>query len=582
MHALPTGRGIPPRASLGSSGVALLQEEVAGDLAAAKATYLEIRRLEPSRRSALMFLQSAAARAGDADAFAAALLDEAALAPDADAAIGARRRAAEALSRTDPERALRLLEDILRQKPDDDAARAMVVHLHEQANRWGEAVAAGAARIERASDPIAKAALLIAEADVQRLHLGDRAGALASLQTAHALDPGRAGLAEAISALLADDAPALRAWLARMAEAAEGESRALLLGRTAELDELVLADDAAAADAYRKALDAFPGDAWLASRLAAVGARMRYGAVGTKKKPAAQHLEPESFEDALALLNDGAAEAALTALESAAAASPTSLPALRALAAVARAGDAMPLLANALEQQLAALETDHSRLVALWAEAAIVAWRLPENDSYEVYERILQRAPGDRAALDSLLRRALPRSANDAASRGAAIRALGALLAHAPDDSTRLANLLELAALLETDGDRAGALARYREAMQRRSALSHGSARHGTPRRSAARHGRDGRRGVRARRPRRGRPLARRVPRASCGAAGSAPRRRGPRQGGGAPRASARGGPDLGARGGHAHLPLAAGRSPTGSSRRCAAPSHAPIAPTPS
>ena len=445
--------------------MALLQEEVAGDLASAKATYVEIRRLEPNRRSALMGLQRVAARAGDAAAFAGALLDEAAMTPDADASSRARRRAAEALSHTDGERALRLLDDLIRERPADDAARALVVRLHEQAGRWGEAAAAGAARIEHTSEPLAKATLWIAQAELQRLHLGDDARALVSLRAAYALDPSRAGLAEAISALLAKDAPALRAWLVELAKAAEGEARALLLGRAGELDELVIGDDAAAAAAYQSAEEALPGDAWLASRLDAVGARIRRAQRGEKKKPGPAR-EPECFEDALELLDQGAADAALTAVESAAAAAPTSLPVLRALAAVARAGDAMPLLANALEQQLAVLQTDHARLVVLWSEAALVTWRLPESGSYDTYERILQRSPADRAALEALLRSALRDGVGDAAARGAAIRALGALLAHAPDESTRLTHLLQLAALLEGDGNRAGALERYREAMQ--------------------------------------------------------------------------------------------------------------------
>ena len=446
--------------------IALLQEEVAADPAAAKATYVEIRRLDRDRRSALMGLQRAAARSGDLEAYAAALLDEAAMTSDAAAAKRARRRAAEVLARVDGERALRLLEEILRKDEGDDEAHALVVRLHEQANRWGEAVAARAARIAHTSDPIAKAELLVAQADAQRLHLGARDEALVSLRAARALGPARPGIAESIATLLGDDPRALRAWLVQMAESSNGEARAVLFARAAEFDELAIGDDAAAAAAYERALEALPDDPWLVSRRSAVEARMRRAAKATKKKSSRDAREPECFEDALELLADGAAEVALTAIEAAAARAPASIPALRALAAVARAGDAMPLLANALEQQVAALATDHARLVALWAEAALIAWRLPESDGWSVYERILERAPEDRTALDAVLRLALPRSSIDVPARAAAMRALGASLAHARDESTRLAVLLELATLLELEGDRAAALARYREAMR--------------------------------------------------------------------------------------------------------------------
>ena len=104
---------------------------------------------------------------------------------------------------------------------------------------------------------------------------------------------------------------------------------------------------------------------------------------------------------------------------------------------------------------------------ALWAEAALVEWELPETSEVDVYPRILALRPDDCAALDGGLRHALvARRAGDAAAGGAIAQALGGLLELASEASSRFA--LHLGLALVTDGTPANArvaLGHYREAL---------------------------------------------------------------------------------------------------------------------
>src|SRR5262249_24214293 len=144
------------------------------------------------------------------------------------------------------------------------------------------------------------------------------------------------------------------------------EERARLFSRAAEVSELVKGDDAAAASAYDKALEAIADSEWLSSRLAGVCARL------PKKKNKAL---PVSLDAALVLLAAGDADGAL------AIAMPISedgtIAALRVVERAAQKKGAFPIWANAVAMRQKAMKLDGAVLAALWAEAGLVEWRLP-------------------------------------------------------------------------------------------------------------------------------------------------------------------------------------------------------------
>src|ERR1019366_660961 len=132
--------------------IALLQEELVGDVASAAATYEAVLRADAFRGTALVGLARTAARAGDPARVLWALLEEADQTNDAPAADALRLRAAEVCAKDDPDRALGLVREVLARSPENANARRFETALHEEAGRWAQADASMAAAIEHALD----------------------------------------------------------------------------------------------------------------------------------------------------------------------------------------------------------------------------------------------------------------------------------------------------------------------------------------------------------------------------------------------------------------------------------------------
>jgi tetratricopeptide (TPR) repeat protein len=147
--------------------------------------------------------------------------------------------------------------------------------------------------------------------------------------------------------------------------------------------------------------------------------------------------------------------------------------ALRALERAARATCAWSRLADVFAREAVAFAADAPKLGALWAQTALVQWKLPGGDERGLIDAILQCAPADRAALDAAVRQSIPAArSGDAAGRTRACAALRALLEQSTgDDTERLCANLALALMLEReeparDDEHRAALACYREALR--------------------------------------------------------------------------------------------------------------------
>ena len=470
----------PARRVAHLEAMALLEEEMLGAPGQAKALYEAILRLEPGRRGAVVGLARTAARAGDVRTLSFALLEEAKATADPTAADLLRIRAAEALALIEEEQALAIARDVLSRSPGHEGALSLAQRLHEAAGRWPQVDLVLAARIARGAGP-ELANLWVARAEVQRARLKAPAEALASLRAALAIDPRHPVAREALALLLEaqGDAGPLCDGLADLARGLVVEAdRARGLVRAGEVAELVLLDDARADELYRQALAALPGDPWIEGRRHRVllrRARAGHAAELHASLEARVSADPGStalaFELAISLLDDGGAVARATALvDGVLAKEPLAAHAVRTLERVARATGAAPLLANALAQQADAFAADAPKVAALWAEAALVEWKLG-GDARKTIERILPHAPTDRAALDAAIVRAAPRARARRGIKGASARALGARAAQASGDTERLYLELALALLLEPDDDGGPAeeaspsLVRYREAL---------------------------------------------------------------------------------------------------------------------
>ena len=484
--------------------VALLWEDLLGDTRRAARAYEDILVAAPDHRGALLGLARTAARIGDDRALARALLDEARQARDGVDALALKTRAATALARIDPARALKLVAEVIDVEPAHTSARSLETRLHEDAERWEAAAKSYRARIDHATKASDKVSLWLALAQLQETRLRTPYDAIESLKAARLVDPAHpvpdVEIARVLSATGNDRA--LRAAYADLAASAkDAEERARFLVRAGELDEMRLSDDPAAAEMYAKALRDTPEDELLSERYARVlvrraateaakgartdGPRAPQAGLAPLVAHTASRLDQAtpgteralSFELAWLLSEAGGdPKRATSLLESIVEAQPDHAPALRTLESLARRSHAWSALARVLTREGEALVDVRARLGSLWELASLEEWKLPVSDAQSTYTRILELDPTDPGALESLVRREMATARRgDPRARRAVVSALQSLCAIAPDDGTRLALELRLAALLEAiageSSDASGpqvareALVRYGEAL---------------------------------------------------------------------------------------------------------------------
>lgn len=474
--------------------IALIWEELIGDVRRAARAHEEILRLEPDRRSAILGLGRTARRMGDDRAYAHALLEEARLADDGELILSLSVRAAAALAAVDPDRALSLVDDVLSESAAHREARVLETRLHEEAGRWERVASSLRARIEHAESPRERLDLWLDLARVQELWLRTPEEALESLKAARALDPNHPVPPEEIARTLeaVGDYAALRDAMESMANDATGlEDRARFLVRAAEIDELRLRDDASAAATYRRALDETPDDELIAERLdrvlsrrvaaaAAVdpGAPAVQGALealrelqerrfaiaaAASARQSSSQPSPRRVRRALATENrlafdlarlelraGRAPDRAAQLLEAVLERDPRHVPALRAFEALGRSADDPTVLAQALSRQGGAFDDPRARLGALWSLANLEEWRLPVADPGDTYRRILELDPSEPSALEALLRRELTAARRgERKARDEVVFSLRSLVTLAADEGVRLALELKLALVLE-------------------------------------------------------------------------------------------------------------------------------------
>jgi tetratricopeptide (TPR) repeat protein len=474
---------------------ALLWEEVLGDPERAARVYDQVLTLEADRRSAILGLERTAGRMGDARMLARALLDEARLTPEGGAGLALRTRAAAALAKHDPSRAMQLVRDVLARDATHAAARTLETQLEEDAGRWEQAARSLRARIEAARAVPEKVALWLALAQIQHARLHTPLEALDSLEKARSLDPTHPVPPQEIARMLEDrgDSRALRDAIERLAaQAITPEERARHLSRAAEIDELVTGDDASAMRTYRRTLAETPDDELIADRLARVIVRCarknngrelpELAALLTKRIEGATSpalAQAMSFQLAALLAEIGQELAHATSLLESALTEPGDhVCVLRTLESLRRrAGEPAPL-ARVLRAEGEELKDVRARLGALWNLAALEEWHLATGDPAETYRRILELDPTDPAALGATFRNELAAARGaDPRARRAALDAMRSLVPFAPDDDSRLTLqlglglMLEAAAADESDTRAADdlvreALERYRDALR--------------------------------------------------------------------------------------------------------------------
>ncbi|WP_394826640.1 hypothetical protein [Pendulispora albinea] len=453
--------------------IALLCEELLGDVRRAARTYEQILRLEPDRRGAVLGLARTATKIGDDRALARALLDEARLATERDDMIALRVRAIGVLARVDRERALALLDEVLAYDPTNEAARALETRFHAEAGRWERAAASLKARIQCAPVPRDRLDLWLELAQIQELRLRSPKDAMVSLSAARAIDPNHPVPPDEIVRMLeaTGDYVTLRDAMETLANDCSGlEDRARYLVRAAEIDEHRLANDERAATTYARALAETPEDELIAERLER--AIMRHAVIATAKGKAlsfnttnllslqVRRLEHKMHPASAARLSFGLAQLYLRTgrdipqatklLEIVLEIDKRHIPALRTLEGVSRRTNDWARLAHVLSRQGDVFSNLRARLGALWHLASLEEWRQAGGDPLQTYQRILQLDPTEPGALYAIERREMASARKgDKRTRKTVLTALRSLHALASDEGTRRAIQLRLALILE-------------------------------------------------------------------------------------------------------------------------------------
>lgn len=440
---------------------ALLEEEELADPSLASATYETIVALSPQRRSALVGLARTARRAGDSARSAKALLAEAELTASPAEKNRLRVRAAALLAESDGERAAKLLATVLATDEDDVAAREAKLRVHERSESWTLADRELDELSKRARTNAKKTDLRLTRAALQRFRLGAPLEALKTVgEVLGGPDSSATARAISVGASMVDDLEgesAEDALLFLAGGAKKSDVRARLLLRAATLAEYVRGDDGRALDLMTRARGETPRLAWLDERLRGIARRVaRSGDAAPYVRAleqAAQSVDGRAARCELALVRLGSdPESAVSLVEAIARDNPGAPYALRLLELTASATGRVPLLANALSNQVESFATQAARLGPLWEELRLMEWSLGADARSEL-DRARSLAIEDRAVLDGVLRSGIPLlRAGDEGRRAALVEALRTLAAQATDDTSRLASVLALAlALLPTD-----------------------------------------------------------------------------------------------------------------------------------
>ena len=373
--------------------------------------------LAPERRSAILALQRNAQRAGDARQLARALQAEADLTADPPLQRRLLLRAAEVMSDRvgDRDRAFALVDRALAIGPDNPEALRAQHRLLEKASRYDEARRTLLALIGGEPDDTRRFALWLEVAilDEQRLKhpydAVDAYGQAALIKPRHPLPKH-----EIVRLLRAEENPAklVEALLQLAGTAADTAEYARLLFEAAELQELMLDKDAVALKCLAQAdnLGAdVPKDPAVIEAMERIHIRRSedlplaalYGRWLERQPPATVD---HNVRIALAtVLAESTPNDAVELLEGLVAVVPSHVPALRLLEQLHRRLGAHVALAGVLRAEADVLASNLARTGALW-ELVALEEQLGPAATLEALARLVEGAPSDTAALDSMVR----------------------------------------------------------------------------------------------------------------------------------------------------------------------------------
>jgi tetratricopeptide (TPR) repeat protein len=370
-----------------------------------------------------------------------------------------------------PDLALSCYQAVVALDPASDAALDGLAKIYRKAQQWAELGAVLTRRADAAASPAQARDFRAEAAELLELYLGDAASARSLVEAILAEDPGHIAASNQLVRLCerAGDFGGLVKILERRANAQRGDERLKTLCRIAELYEQKLSDDTeaerryqAALDLDAKNLDALRGLDRLYSKAGRFkdlleNLDLQIEAAATPRQKTALWERIAAIYEEEFLDHDKAASALEELLEL----DPTHDAALSSLARHYRALERWDDTANLYERHERVLADPGRKLALLLQRARLLADQLNAPDrAIKAYEQVILLAPEHPQALEALAR--LRESAGDA---GAALAAIDALAQKATTPEAKAEQLVRAAKLLETRGDRDGAIERYKQAL---------------------------------------------------------------------------------------------------------------------
>ena len=371
-----------------------------------------------------------------------------------------------------PDLAVMGYQQILESDRNNDGAHEGLIAIYREAQQWPELVAALNAYVDGAANSPRIRDLRAEAGEVYEVHLNDSARARDAYAKVLAEDPSHAKAGEGMARIAEStgDYETLAGILEQRAETAKGREKVEALLRIAELYEDQLGDLGEAERRFQAVLEVQSDD------LSALKGLDRIYNRTSKYRELLANLEKQveiaatprqkiNLYERMASLHDEEfldhARAA-ECLELILALDPDNDAALTKLERHCRALGRWESL-NELYEKHAAITEDPARKVELlMQQARVLADNIGSPDQAAlVYERVLEEQPGHGAALEALAR--LREQAGDAR---AALTAIEALAATAPTPVAKAEQWVRAARLLETRGDRDGAIERYKRAIE--------------------------------------------------------------------------------------------------------------------
>ncbi len=370
-----------------------------------------------------------------------------------------------------PDLALPCFQAVVQTDPSSDAALDGMTQIYRKAQQWQELGMVLTRRADAAKTPAQARDLRAEAAEILEQYLNDTQNARALYEQILAADPGHTRASDAIAKIYEriGDFTSLVKHLVRRADAQRGEEKLRSLTRIAEVYETQIKDDTEAVRRFKDVLaldarhpDALRGLDRVYSKLGRFqdlleNLRLQIEAAATpRQKVTLWERVAALYEEEFIDPTKGA-----EAFEHVLKLDPSNENALTALVRLYRGQERWEDVATIYDRHIKLVNEAPRRLALLLARARLLAEQLgsPER-AIAVYELALEIEPQHPGALEAVAK--LREASGDS---GAAVAAIEALAAKATTPETKAEQWVRAAKLLESRGDKDGAILRFQKAL---------------------------------------------------------------------------------------------------------------------